>query len=276
MSDSGLVEYRNLTRAYSRRTERIQKITIHCMAAVSTAKACVDYFARSGIASAQYCIGNDGAIGQSVLECNRAWTSSSSWNDNRAVTIEVSNSRTGEPWPISEAAYESMIRLCVDICQRNGIKAVNYDGTKNGVLTEHRMYAAKSCPGEYIHRMLVDGTIPTAINKALRGQDELVISTGYKYEGLDYGPVFEPKYYAARYPDLNVAGLTAPQQLFQHFILFGIREQRQACSTFSVTAYKAANPDLQAAFDDDGEAYVKHYLICGRDEVASGKRAEFM
>ena len=276
MSDSGLVEYRNLTRAYSRRTERIQKITIHCMAAVSTAKACVDYFARSGVASAQYCIGNDGMIGQSVLECNRAFTSSSSWNDNLAVTIEVSNCKTGEPWPISEAAYESMIRLCVDICQRNGIKAVNYDGTKYGVLTEHRMYAAKSCPGEYIHRLLVDGTIPTAINKALKGQDELVASTGYKYEGLDYGPVFDPKYYAARYPDLNMAGLTAPQQLFQHFLLFGIREMRQACSTFSVTAYKAANPDLQAAFDDDAEAYVKHYLICGRDEVASGKRAEFM
>jgi hypothetical protein len=276
MSESSLVTYRNLTRAYSRRTEKIQKITIHCTDSVTSAKNCVDYFARSALASSQYCIGNDGAIGQSVLECHRAWTSSSPWNDNRAVTIEVSNSSTTEPKPISEAAYESMIRLCVDICQRNGIRAVNYDGTKYGVLTEHRMYAAKSCPGEYIHRMLVDGTIPTAINKALKGQDELAASTGYKYEGLDYSPVFDPKYYAARYPDLSVAGLTAPQQLFQHFILFGIREMRQACSTFSVTAYKAANPDLQAAFDDDAEAYVKHYLIAGRQEVAAGKRAEFM
>jgi hypothetical protein len=276
MSESSLVTYRNLTRAYSRRTEKISKITIHCMAAVSTAKACVDYFARSGIASAQYCIGNDGAIGQSVLECNRAWTSSSSWNDNRAVTIEVSNSRTGEPWPISEAAYKSMIRLCVDICQRNGIKAVNYDGTPNGVLTEHRMYAAKSCPGEYIHRMLVDGTIPTAINKALRGQDELVNATGYNYEGLDYSPVFEPKFYAQKYLDLGLAGLTAPQQLFQHFILCGIREGRQACPTFAVVAYRKGNPDLEAAFDDDLEAYVRHYLIAGRGEIAAGKRAEFM
>ena len=276
MSESSLISYRNLTRAYSRRTERIQKITIHCMAAVSSAKSCADYFARSGIASAQYCIGNDGQIAQSVLECNRAWTSSSFWNDNRAVTIEVSNSRTGEPWSISDAAYSALIRLCVDICRRNGIKAVNYDGTPNGVLTEHRMYAAKSCPGEYIHSKLVDGTIPTTINKALRGQDELVNATGYIYEGLDYSPVFEPKFYALRYPDLGLAGLTAPQQLFQHFILFGIREGRQACSTFSVTAYKAANPDLVAAFDTDNEAYVKHYLICGRQEVAAGKRAEFM
>ena len=276
MSESSLVNYRNLTRSYSRRTERIQKITIHCMDAVSSAKNCVDYFARSGIASAQYCIGNDGQIGQSVLECNRAWTSSSSWNDNRAVTIEVSNSAKTALLPISDAAYSSLIRLCVDICKRNGIKAVNYDGTPNGVLTEHRMYAAKSCPGEYIHKMLVDGIIPAAINRALKGQDEAIASTGYIYEGLDYSPVFEPKYYVSRYPDLSMAGLTAPQQLFQHFILFGIREGRQACDTFSVTAYRAANPDLVAAFDNDNEAYVKHYLICGRQEVAAGKRAEFM
>lgn len=277
MSDSSLVEYRRITSYYSRRTGKIQKITIHHAAGIRTARQLVDGFMPPNRAcSANYCIGNDGSIGQSVPEDKRAWTSCSSWNDGLAVTIEVSNCENKAPWRISPEAYEALIKLCVDICERNKIVAVNYDGTKNGVLTEHRMFAATVCPGDYIHSKLVDGTIPTAINKALKGQDELVISTGYKYEGLDYSPVFEPKYYAARYPDLSVAGLTAPQQLFQHFILFGIREMRQACSTFSVTAYKAANPDLQAAFDDDAEAYVKHYLICGRQEVAAGKRAEFM
>ena len=276
MSDSSLVTYTNLTKNYSRRTEKISKITIHCTDSVTSAKNCVDYFTRpQSQASAQYCIGNDGKVGQSVLECNRAWTSSSSWNDQKAVTIEVSNSQKTPELPISDAAYKSMIDLCVDICRRNGIKAVNYDGTPNAVLTEHRMYAAKSCPGEYIHRLLVNGAIPADINRRLNSGDNEPI-TGYTYGGLDFSVVFEPKYYSSRYPDLVAAGLTTPMQLFQHYILFGIREQRQACPTFNVIAYRKGNPDLEAVFDDDMEAYVKHYIMLGRAEIAAGKRAEFM
>lgn len=138
--------YRNLTRNYSRRTAKISKITIHHAAGVGTAQSIVDGFIPAKRkASANYCIGNDGKIGQSVLESNRAWTSSSSWNDNQAITIEVSNSSRDGEWPISKAAYSALIDLCVDICQRNGIKSVNYTGTKYGVLTEHRMYAATQC-----------------------------------------------------------------------------------------------------------------------------------
>ena len=146
MSESNLVSYRNLTKNYSRRTAPISKITIHHAAGVGTAQSIVDSFIPAKRkASANYCIGNDGKVGQSVLECHRAWTSSSSWNDNQAITIEVSNSQSGGEWPISDAAYKSLIDLCVDICQRNDIKAVNYNGTKNGVLTEHRMFAATQC-----------------------------------------------------------------------------------------------------------------------------------
>ncbi len=146
MSESGLVTYRNYTRNYSRRTAAISKITIHHAAGVGSAKSIVDGFIPAARkASAQYCIGNDGQIGQSVLECHRSWTSSNQWNDNQAITIEVSNSQRGGDWPISDAAYAALINLCVDICQRNKIKAVNYTGTKQGVLTEHRMFAATQC-----------------------------------------------------------------------------------------------------------------------------------
>ena len=134
MSDSGLVNYRNLTRNYSRRTAAISKITIHHAAGVGSAKSIVDGFIPAARkASANYCIGNDGQIGQSVSEAHRAWTSSNQWNDNQAITIEVSNSQRGGDWPISDAAYAALINLCVDICQRNGIKAVNYTGTKQGI-----------------------------------------------------------------------------------------------------------------------------------------------
>lgn len=146
MSDSGLVSYRNLTRNYSRRTAAISKITIHHAAGVGSAKSITDGFIPAKRkASANYCIGNDGQIGQSVLEKNRAWTSCSPWNDHQAITIEVSNCENKVPWRISDAAYRSLIDLCVDICIRNNIKAVNYTGTKSGVLTEHRMFAATTC-----------------------------------------------------------------------------------------------------------------------------------
>ena len=75
MSESSLVTYRNYTRNYSRRTAPISKITIHHAAGVGTAQSIVDSFLpASRKASANYCIGNDGKIGQSVSESNRAWT----------------------------------------------------------------------------------------------------------------------------------------------------------------------------------------------------------
>lgn len=269
-----MVQYRNLTRNYSTRTHSITKITIHHAACVASAKSIVDSFLPAKRkASAQYCIGNDGEVGQSVLEENRAWTSSSSWNDNRAITIEVSNSKRGGEWPISDAAYHSLIALCVDICKRNRISSVYYDGTKNAILTEHRMYAATQCPGPTIHNLLVSGRISQDINSMLTAPH---IDTSYMYEGIDMSPVFNATYYSSRYPDLLNAGLTTIEQLWAHFTAFGMHEARQACASFSPVAYRRAFPDLNGAFGDDWEAYYKHYCMCGREEVASGLRQEFM
>ena len=269
MSESNLVSYRNLTKNYSRRTAPISKITVHHAAGVGTAQSIVDSFIPAKRkASANYCIGNDGKIGQSVLECNRPWTSSSSWNDNQAITIEVSNSQSGGEWPISDAAYKSLIDLCVDICQRNGIKTVNYNGTKSGVLTEHRLFAATLCPGPYIHNLLVNGSIASQINARLRPQ---TISDRI-YEGIDLSPVFNATYYGGRYPDLLAAGLKSPDQLWMHFITFGMMEARQASADFSPVTYRNNNPDLNAAFQDDWEAYYKHYCMCGKAEIESGQR----
>ena len=120
--------------------------------------------------------------------------------------------------PISKAAYSSLIDLCVDICQRNGIKSVNYTGTKQGVLTEHRMYAATQCPGQTIHNMLANGTIARDINNRLKAGATI---DGYMYEGVDLSPVFTASYYGGRYADLGQAGLTTAQQLWQHFTTFG-------------------------------------------------------
>ena len=128
------------------RTEPITKITIHHMAGVTTGAKCAQMHRNGNAASANYYIGNAGDICGGVSEDRRAWTSSSGWNDQRAITIECSNSATGNPWPVSDAAYKSTIRLCADICKRYGITP-HYTGEKGGSLTLHCMFAATACPG---------------------------------------------------------------------------------------------------------------------------------
>ncbi len=133
-----------------RKGYKVCKITPHHMAGVLTGEQCAKLFQNANRnASANYCIGNDGKIVCSVDENNRAWTSSSSSNDCQAITIEVSNSSVGGDYPVSDAAWNSLVNLCVDICKRYGFK-LQYDGTKNGSLTTHNMFAATACPGKYL------------------------------------------------------------------------------------------------------------------------------
>lgn len=129
---------------------KICKITPHHMAGVLTGEQCAKLFQKATRnASANYCIGVKGDIVCNVEEENRAWTSSSKWNDCQAITIEVSNSKASGDYPISDASWKSLVNLCVDICKRYNFKLV-YDGTKNGSLTRHNMYANTSCPGKYL------------------------------------------------------------------------------------------------------------------------------
>lgn len=130
-----------------RRGYRICKITPHHMAGKLTAAQCANIFANpSRQASANYGIGFDGEIACYVDEENRAWTSSSSSNDCQAITIEVSNDINCDPWTISEASWNSLVNLCVDICRRHGFR-LDYNGTPSGSLTRHDMFANTNCPG---------------------------------------------------------------------------------------------------------------------------------
>lgn len=180
---------------------KVSKITIHMMAGKLTGKQCaVNIFGKKGRkASANYCIGYEGDIVCNVAEENRAYTSSSKWNDERAITIEVSNDRNGSS-KITGASYNSLINLCADICKRYGFK-LTYDGTKNGSLTRHDFYSSTDCPGSYIkskipqivnevnarinqpfavgQRVLVN--IPVAFTGAMEGDKMLVESNGYLF-----------------------------------------------------------------------------------------------
>lgn len=170
MSNSSLVSYTKLSPNCDHpRNHAIDKITIHHMAGDLSVETCGNLFANSSYeASSNYGIGSDGRVGLYVDEGDRAWASASPSNDNRAVNIEVANCATGGDWPVSNAAYSKLIDLCVDICQRNGIKALNYTGDADGNLTEHRMFVATACPGPYLHERM--GRIAAEVNSRLSAQ----------------------------------------------------------------------------------------------------------
>lgn len=166
MSNSNLVSYIDSGSSnYNQRTAPISKITVHHAAGKLTLDQFTGIMHSGREVSWNYAIANDGSIGLYIPEMYRAWTTSSRENDNVAITIEVSNSMNGEPWPISDAAYASLINLCEDICRRNNIKAIQFTGDKSGNLTMHKWFASTGCPGPTLSTKFVD--IMQQVNKRL-------------------------------------------------------------------------------------------------------------
>lgn len=169
MSNSSLVNLVSYSPNHSgRRTHPITKIAIHHTAGVLTAAGIGNVFKSTARqASCNYGIGNDNKVVLVVDECNRAWTTSSSWCDNRAVTIEVSNCQYGGSWLVSDRVLNTLIDLVTDICRRNGIKNCTYTGGTDGVLQMHKWYAQTSCPGPYLASKF--NYIAQEVNKRLKG-----------------------------------------------------------------------------------------------------------
>lgn len=181
MSNSSLVTYVLISpNKNSPRNHVIDTITIHHVAGCASAKSvCQVFNSPTRAASCNYAIGNDGDIALCVDERDRSWCSSSKINDNRAITIEVSNDYNGvknKTWTVSEAAMKSLINLVADICKRNGIKQLVWSNTTynrvnhlNGAnVTLHKDFAATGCPGPYLEKEIPNRVIP-AVNAILTG-----------------------------------------------------------------------------------------------------------
>lgn len=133
----------------SSRANSICKFTPHYMAGDLSASQCGDIFlAPNRNASSNYGIGSDGEIICYVDEDSRAWTSSSPWNDNQAITVEVANldNDTGR---ITDQAWKSLVDLATDVCHRYNF-TLNFTNDSSGSLTMHKMYAPTACPGPFL------------------------------------------------------------------------------------------------------------------------------
>ena len=172
VSNSSLISYTKISPNSSNpRSGIISKITIHHMAGNLTIEQCGEVFApASRSASSNYGIGSDGRIGMYVEEKNRAWTSGSSKNDNVAITIEVANDEVGGEWHVSSEALNSLIKLCADICLRNGIERLIFTGDESGNLTMHKYFQPTACPGPYLESKF--GYIASEVNKIILQKQE--------------------------------------------------------------------------------------------------------
>ena len=166
-TNSPLVKYTKLVSNHSgQRTHTIDRITPHCVVGQVTAERLGDIFSGSRQVSSNYGIALDGTVGLYVEEKNRSWCSSSNANDQRAITIECA-SDPKPPYAFKQVVYDTLVKLCIDICKRNGKKKLIWFGDKDKtlnynpksdemILTVHRWFANKSCPGDWLMARMDD------------------------------------------------------------------------------------------------------------------------
>jgi len=179
-TNSSLATYKKLSPNHSgQRTHSIDRISPHCVVGQLSVESLGGIFAKSSYqASSNYGIGTDGRIALYVEEKNRSWCTSSNENDQRAVTIECA-SDTKTPYWMNDKVYSSLIKLCIDICKRNGKKKLIWFNDKNKslsykpksdemIITVHRWFANKSCPGEWLYSRLGDvaNKVTSALNES--------------------------------------------------------------------------------------------------------------
>ena len=181
-TNSSMVVYKKLSPNHSgQRTHSIDRITPHCVVGQCTAEGLGEWFEKQSTqASSNYGIDRDGRVALYVEEKNRSWCSSSNANDQRAITIECASDTT-EPYAFRDVVYQTLIKLCIDICKRNGKnkliwfgdkdKTLNYS-PKSGemILTVHRWFANKSCPGNWMYARMSD--LAEKVTKALQGSSD--------------------------------------------------------------------------------------------------------
>lgn len=198
-TNSPLVSYTKLSPNHSgTRTHAIDRITPHCVVGrLSAESICGCFTSPSREASCNYGIGNDGRVALCVEEKNRSWCSSSNANDQRAITIECA-SDTIHPYAMNAAVYDSLVKLCTDICKRNGKKKLLWLGDKEKtlnysprsdemVLTVHRWFANKSCPGDWLYSRL--GDLAGKVTAALGGTGASQGTQGSIFSTLSEGDV---------------------------------------------------------------------------------------
>lgn len=115
--------------------------------------------------------------------------------DEVAVTFEIDNSQVGGDWPISDAALEAVIEVCVDHAKQAGYSraAVNKPGVQQQefFIGYHQQYKQTACPGPFVrahipgivdevNRRLAGGAAPTVTTPAPKPATQPAAQSGWQ------------------------------------------------------------------------------------------------
>lgn len=160
----------------------VTRITPHIVVGQFDADVVASWFNKpERKASANYIIGKSGEILCNVEEQNRAWTSGSYDNDNRAITIECACD-LHTPYALNLNVYNALIDLTVDICKRyNKSRVVWYDdkllthkqADDEMLITAHYFFENVECFGVWLKGKMPD--FVKTVNARLSTTDETVL-----------------------------------------------------------------------------------------------------
>lgn len=166
MSNSSLVTYTKLSpHCESRDGVKITDITIHHMAAVMTVQQCGEVFQTREASSNYGCDPHNIAL--YVDESKASWANGNMASNRRSITIELANDEAGGQWHVADSTILNCIKLCADVCYRNGIDKLIFTGDSSGNLTQHNFFMATACPGPYLKTKFK--YIADEVNKRLKG-----------------------------------------------------------------------------------------------------------
>ena len=164
MSYSSLATKSILSPNYKKRTHKIDCVSIHCPCGIISLDSMGEIYKKpENNASANYGIDVGGNIAVFVDEKNASVCTSNTGADNRSITIQVSAMSNQSPYPLSEASYQALSDLLVDICIRNNINSLKWkNDAKYGVAAAnggpvddqnmfiHPWFSKKRDPGEWL------------------------------------------------------------------------------------------------------------------------------
>ena len=144
---------------------------------------------------------------------------------------------------------------------RQAIEGFNVTGYKNRYLDLRRTFG-NNLQDYYLHYMCCGKS--EGRNASYTTE---VVNPEHMFLGVvDCSPIYDFYYYQEHNPDVKAAFGNDDIATFNHFLVCGMKEGRQACAGFKVQKYAEKNPDLFATFFLNLPAYYEHYLSFGHAE----------